>query len=59
MKPQGVLLSPGIEDLPNDAGICLALLAAAPDDLPILGVCLGHQAIGRKPMAARWSTPRR
>ncbi|HEY2356034.1 MAG TPA: aminodeoxychorismate/anthranilate synthase component II [Phenylobacterium sp.] len=46
MKPQGVLLSPGPKT-PNDAGICLALLEAAPVDLPIFGVCLGHQAIGQ------------
>ena len=46
LKPQGVLLSPGPKT-PNEAGICLALLAAAPADLPIFGVCLGHQAIGQ------------
>jgi anthranilate synthase component 2 len=46
LKPQGVLLSPGPKT-PNDAGICLALLQAAPADLPIFGVCLGHQAIGQ------------
>ena len=46
MKPQGVLLSPGPKT-PNEAGICLALLEAAPAELPIFGVCLGHQAIGQ------------
>ena len=46
LKPQGVLLSPGPKP-PNEAGICLALLEAAPADLPIFGVCLGHQAIGQ------------
>ena len=46
LKPDGVLLSPGPRT-PNEAGICLDLLAAAPDDLPILGVCLGHQSIGQ------------
>jgi anthranilate synthase component 2 len=46
MQPQGVLLSPGPKT-PNEAGICLALLDAAPAELPIFGVCLGHQAIGQ------------
>ncbi|WP_374470567.1 aminodeoxychorismate/anthranilate synthase component II [Phenylobacterium sp.] len=46
LKPQGVLLSPG-PCTPNEAGICLDILKAAPDDLPIFGVCLGHQAIGQ------------
>jgi anthranilate synthase component 2 len=45
-KPRAVILSPG-PCTPNEAGICLDLLRAAPDDLPIFGVCLGHQAMGQ------------
>jgi anthranilate synthase component II len=46
LKPDAVLLSPG-PCAPEQAGICLELLTSAPADLPILGVCLGHQAIGQ------------
>ena len=47
MAPQGIVLSPGPCD-PDRAGICLDLVAAARDaGLPLLGVCLGHQAVGQ------------
>jgi len=46
LRPEAVVLSPGPRT-PDDAGICLELIGAAPPSLPILGVCLGHQAIGQ------------
>lgn len=42
----GVVLSPG-PCTPNEAGICVDLIRQAPEDLSILGVCLGHQSIGQ------------
>ena len=46
-RPEGVILSPG-PCTPDDAGICLNMVTvAAQTRLPLLGVCLGHQAIGQ------------
>jgi len=45
-KPDALVLSPG-PCTPNEAGICLDLVRAASATKPILGVCLGHQAIGQ------------
>ena len=46
MAPEGIVLSPGPKT-PSEAGICLALIDRFGATTPVLGVCLGHQAIGQ------------
>ncbi|MBZ0138841.1 MAG: aminodeoxychorismate/anthranilate synthase component II, partial [Pseudorhodoplanes sp.] len=46
MRPDAIALSPG-PCTPNEAGICLDLIRKASPSVPMLGVCLGHQAMGQ------------
>jgi len=46
LGPEGIIISPGPCD-PDKAGISLDLVAAATGRIPLLGVCLGHQALGQ------------
>ncbi|EIE02958.1 anthranilate synthase component II [Leptospira licerasiae] len=45
LAPKGIILSPG-PGRPEDSGVCIDILKELSGQLPILGVCLGHQAIG-------------
>ena len=45
-KPDGIVISPG-PATPNEAGVCLELLALNQGQIPLFGVCLGHQSIGQ------------
>jgi len=46
LNPDGIVISPG-PCTPDDAGICLEVVARLGESFPILGVCLGHQCIGQ------------
>ncbi|MCC2250675.1 MAG: anthranilate synthase component II [Bacillota bacterium] len=45
LKPQAIIISPG-PGLPDQAGVCLKIVNAFYQQIPILGICLGHQIIG-------------
>ncbi len=64
LKPEGIIISPGPKD-PTQTGICETVIEKFADQIPILGVCLGHQAIahvhgakvvkGKRPMHGKLS----
>ncbi len=46
IKPEKIVISPG-PGTPDDAGLSLEIIRSLGEGVPILGVCLGHQAIGQ------------
>ncbi|MCM3588070.1 aminodeoxychorismate/anthranilate synthase component II [Mesobacillus maritimus] len=46
LNPEGIIISPG-PGRPENAGICIDLIRNLAENIPILGICLGHQAIGK------------
>ncbi|MCB2291046.1 aminodeoxychorismate/anthranilate synthase component II [Clostridium sp. CS001] len=46
IKPEGIIISPGPKS-PEHAGICMEIVESFKGSIPILGICLGHQIIGK------------
>ncbi|MFX8832897.1 gamma-glutamyl-gamma-aminobutyrate hydrolase family protein, partial [Acinetobacter baumannii] len=46
LDPEAIVLSPG-PCTPNEAGVCLDVVAELGQEIPLFGVCLGHQSIGQ------------
>jgi para-aminobenzoate synthetase component 2 len=46
IKPEGIIISPGPKS-PEHAGICMKIVENFKESIPILGICLGHQTIGK------------
>lgn len=46
INPEGIIISPGPKS-PEEAGICMKIVETFKESIPILGICLGHQTIGK------------